>query len=110
MFARPLSILTAFALLLSACPEAKTEAPVDAAAPMGGINVPAGGDIPAPADVAAPPSDAEVIKSGLASKKLQVGTATGTPERLDVVKVNYTGWIIDGRMFDSSVKKGRPVT
>jgi peptidylprolyl isomerase len=67
-------------------------------------------DIPAPADVAAPPADAEKTASGLASKVLQKGTGTEKPTAEDTVKVHYTGWMINGRMFDSSVKRGEPAT
>ena len=69
---------------------------------------PAEGDIPAPADVAAPPADAEKTASGLASKVLQKGTGTEKPEAQDSVMVHYTGWTTDGKMFDSSVKRGKP--
>lgn len=65
--------------------------------------------IPAPPDVAAPPADAETTASGLASKVLQKGTGDKHPSELDIVTVNYTGWTTDGRMFDSSTKRGKPV-
>jgi FKBP-type peptidyl-prolyl cis-trans isomerase len=61
-----------------------------------------------PADVAAPPADAEVTKSGLASKVLAAGTGTRHPRRESIVKVHYTGWTTDGKMFDSSIPKGAP--
>ncbi|OFV93402.1 MAG: hypothetical protein A3H95_03910 [Acidobacteria bacterium RIFCSPLOWO2_02_FULL_64_15] len=32
------------------------------------------------------------------------------PTRDDFVTVNYTGWTIDGKMFDSSISRGRPST
>ena len=64
--------------------------------------------IPAPPDVEAPPADAEKTASGLASKVLQKGTGDKHPSELDIVTVNYTGWTTDGRMFDSSVKRGKP--
>ena len=70
---------------------------------------PAGG-IPAPADVAAPPADAERTESGLASKVLEPGEGEATPDRWDEVRVHYTGWTTDGRMFDSSVQRGEPAT
>jgi FKBP-type peptidyl-prolyl cis-trans isomerase len=67
-------------------------------------------DLPAPPDVAAPPSDAEKTKTGIASKVLQKGTGTEHPEPQDEVTVHYTGWTVDGHMFDSSVKRGSPAT
>jgi FKBP-type peptidyl-prolyl cis-trans isomerase len=65
--------------------------------------------LPAPADVAAPPADAEKTASGLASKVLSKGTGTEHPGAEDTVKVHYTGWMTDGKMFDSSVVRGQPV-
>ena len=64
--------------------------------------------IPPPADVAAAPADAQVTSSGLASKVLTPGTGTEHPGPTDLVKVHYTGWTTDGKMFDSSVARGRP--
>jgi FKBP-type peptidyl-prolyl cis-trans isomerase len=69
--------------------------------------VSAPGDIPAPADVAAPPADAEKTASGIASKVLSPGTGTVKPKAEDTVEVHYTGWTTDGKMFDSSVKRGK---
>lgn len=83
--------------------------PAQQAAPdTGPAPVAAQGDLPAPPDVAAPPADAEKTKSGLASKRLAAGTGTVSPQRQDLVKVHYTGWTTDGKMFDSSVKRGAP--
>ena len=65
-------------------------------------------DIPAPPDVAAAPEDAEKSESGLAWKVLQEGEGDKHPGKFDVVTVNYTGWTTEGRMFDSSVKRGTP--
>jgi len=67
------------------------------------------GSIPAPADVAAAPADAERTASGLASKVLQAGTGTTHPSAASQVKIHYTGWTTDGKMFDSSVPRGKPV-
>ena len=66
--------------------------------------------IPAPSDVAAPPADAERTASGLASKVLKPGTGDKTPAKQDKVKVHYTGWTTDGKMFDSSVQRANPAT
>lgn len=61
-----------------------------------------------PADVAAPPADAIRTKSGLAYKVLREGTGTEHPRRASLVRVNYSGWTTDGRMFDTSITKGEP--
>jgi FKBP-type peptidyl-prolyl cis-trans isomerase len=63
--------------------------------------------IPAPDDVAAPPEDAKKTASGLAYKVLQAGTGTEHAGEVDTVKVHYTGWTTDGKMFDSSVQRGQ---
>ncbi|MFH1811346.1 MAG: FKBP-type peptidyl-prolyl cis-trans isomerase [Pseudomonadota bacterium] len=65
--------------------------------------------IPAPDDVAAAPADAERTPSGLASRILRPGTGHNHPTATDTVRVHYTGWTVDGRMFDSSVARGEPV-
>lgn len=64
--------------------------------------------LPAPPDVAEAPKDAELTSSGLAYKILQGGKGSKKPMASDRVKVHYTGWTIDGRMFDSSVMRGQP--
>jgi peptidylprolyl isomerase len=66
--------------------------------------------IPPPADVAAPPADAEKTTTGLATKVLQKGTGTTKPTTQEMVVVHYTGWTTDGKMFDSSVARGKPNT
>jgi FKBP-type peptidyl-prolyl cis-trans isomerase len=66
--------------------------------------------IPAPDDVAAAPADAKATPSGLKYKVLKAGTGTVKPVAADKVKVHYTGWTTDGKMFDSSVSRGRPAT
>jgi FKBP-type peptidyl-prolyl cis-trans isomerase len=64
----------------------------------------------APPDVSGPPTDAELTKSGLASKILQPGTGTEHPKRSSKVTVHYSGWTTDGKLFDSSVVRGEPAT
>jgi hypothetical protein len=66
--------------------------------------------IPAPPDVAAAPSDASVTATGLASKVLAPGAGTRHPRPNSRVKVHYTGWTADGKMFDSSVAQNEPAT
>lgn len=64
----------------------------------------------APPDVAAPPADATRMASGLAYRVLKPGTGTRKPTSSDRVTVHYTGWTTDGKMFDSSVARGKPAT
>ncbi len=68
------------------------------------------GPLPAPADVASPPENAEKTESGLASVVLTAGTGDKHPAASDRVKVHYTGWTKDGKMFDSSATRGMPAT
>ena len=64
----------------------------------------------APSDVAKAPADALKTKSGLAYKVLRAGTGAVHPKSSSKVTVHYTGWTTDGKMFDSSVSSGQPVT
>jgi peptidylprolyl isomerase len=93
-------------------PDAQTTAPATPAAPATSAAAPAArpaiAAIPAPPDVAAPPADAQTTASGLASKVLKAGTGTVHPGPNDRVKVDYTGWTTDGKMFDSSIARGKP--
>lgn len=65
---------------------------------------------PAPADVAKPPADAKKTAKGTYYKLLDPGPGKDPrhPTDKDTVKVNYTGWTTDGRMFDSSFLRGEP--
>ena len=63
-----------------------------------------------PADVKAAPADALKTDSGLASKVLTPGTGKIHPSATDTVTVHYSGWTTDGKMFDSSVKRGSPAS
>jgi FKBP-type peptidyl-prolyl cis-trans isomerase len=64
----------------------------------------------APEDVAAAPADAKKTASGLAYKVLTAGTGKDHPKATDTVKVHYSGWTTDGKMFDSSVTRGEPTS
>jgi FKBP-type peptidyl-prolyl cis-trans isomerase len=94
--------LTAVAVLLLTTVAAMAQAP--AAAP---ITIQA---IPAPPDVAAPPDNASQTVTGLATRVLTPGTGKERPSSTDIVTVHYTGWTTDGKMFDSSISRGRPST
>jgi FKBP-type peptidyl-prolyl cis-trans isomerase len=64
----------------------------------------------APGDVKTPPADAKKTTSGLAYKVLEKGTGAHHPTASSQVTVHYTGWTTDGKMFDSSIVKGEPIT
>jgi peptidylprolyl isomerase len=64
----------------------------------------------APADVKEPPADAKKTSTGLAFKILRVGTGSRNPAAWSRVTVDYTGWTTDGKVFDSSVVRGKPMT
>ena len=51
----------------------------------------------------------KVTPSGLQYKILTAGTGE-VPTKESKVKVNYEGHLIDGTEFDSSYKRGKPVT
>lgn len=59
-------------------------------------------------DLAIPP-DAQKTPSGISSKVLSPGTGTAHPTSGSQVLVHYTGWTMDGKEFDSSVKRGQPI-
>ena len=46
--------------------------------------------------------------SGLIYQQIKAGTGA-QPKASDIVKFHYTGTLIDGKQFDSSVKRGKPV-
>jgi peptidylprolyl isomerase len=60
-----------------------------------------------PADVAAPPATAKKTEKGVSYKVLKAASGK-QPAATDTVRVHYTGWTTDGRMFDSSVVRGQP--
>jgi len=66
--------------------------------------------IPAPPDVAAPPADAKKTSSGLAYRVLSGAAGGKKPGPTDRVTVHYSGWTIDGKMFDSSKVRGQPAS
>jgi FKBP-type peptidyl-prolyl cis-trans isomerase len=112
---RTLSVTVLALGLLAAAPAvhaaaAANKTPTKKPAAHGAVHKTAVNPLAAPSDVAAAPADAETTASGLASKVLKPGTGTVHPGPTDSVKVHYTGWTTDGKMFDSSVQRGEPIT
>ena len=52
----------------------------------------------------------KTTNSGLQYLMLQEGTGTQHPSATDRVKVHYEGKLLDGTVFDSSVKRGQPIS
>ena len=64
----------------------------------------------APAPAAAPATaskDTMTTPSGLKYIDMKVGTGP-SPQAGQTVTVNYTGWLTDGKKFDSSLDHGKP--
>ncbi len=59
-----------------------------------------------PSDASGAPADAKLERSGLRTKVLKPGTGKEHPHSSDTVKVHYTGWTTDGKMFYSSLTRG----
>lgn len=52
----------------------------------------------------------QTTTSGLQYLVLQEGTGTEHPSASDRVKVHYEGKLLDGTVFDSSIKRGEPIS
>jgi len=65
---------------------------------------------PKATDVKQPPKDATKLPSGLAYKILQKGSGSEHPTATSRVTMHYTGWTKAGKMFDSSLMRGTPLT
>jgi peptidylprolyl isomerase len=63
-----------------------------------------------PEDVAKAPASAKRTKSGLAYRILKHGKGKEHPKADSTVEVHYSGWTPDGKLFDSSVKRGQSIS
>jgi peptidylprolyl isomerase len=94
----------------TSAPEAPSAVPQAAAASAAASAQPAAAEVPVPTDLAAAPASAKRTASGLATRVLQPGKGKEHPGVLDKVKVNYSGWTKDGKMFDSSIPRHSPTS
>jgi FKBP-type peptidyl-prolyl cis-trans isomerase len=74
-----------------------------AESPAAAVSAPASQDPPIPEDTEVVTTD-----SGLQYSVLAPGEEGQRPKAGDKVKVHYSGWLTDGKMFDSSVRRGSP--
>jgi FKBP-type peptidyl-prolyl cis-trans isomerase len=66
--------------------------------------------MPVPEDVDAPPADAKRTPSGLAFRFIKRGKGKEHPRATSTVEVHYSGWTPDGKLFDSSVQRGKSIS
>jgi peptidylprolyl isomerase len=114
---RQIGLAAAVLLALGACKaeEKKDVAPAAKAPPAAEKAPPPATQVPPPAaQPAAAPTQAVATggnvvttPSGLKYEELKPGDGA-TPQQGQTVQVHYTGWLTDGKKFDSSVDRGRP--
>jgi peptidylprolyl isomerase len=63
-----------------------------------------------PPDLSSVPGNATKTQSGLASIVLKPGAGEDHPAKDEVVVVNFVGRTTDGKVFDSTVARGKPAT
>ena len=95
---RTIVALIAFALLLVGCPPSKPASSTGFQSPAQRVQAEKNRN-----------SSMTKTPSGLQYEDLTVGTGA-TPKAGQTVHVHYTGWLTDGKKFDSSVDRGQPFT
>ena len=107
-----ISLVALAAFSLAACKK-PVEKPADSApaptAPASG-NAAAPSDPAAPAAAAAPSDEVKTTASGLKYQVLKRGAGTVSPKATDMVTVHYHGTLLNGTVFDSSVKRNQPAS
>ncbi|MBA4148019.1 MAG: FKBP-type peptidyl-prolyl cis-trans isomerase [Verrucomicrobia bacterium] len=73
---------------------------------------PAISEAPATSAPAASEGESDMIttESGLKYKVLKRGEGTVSPTATDTVNVHYHGTLLNGKVFDSSVQRGQPIS
>jgi FKBP-type peptidyl-prolyl cis-trans isomerase len=61
-----------------------------------------------PPDLKTPPPAALRMPSGVALQVLKPGTGTAHPIMTSRVTLNYSGWTMDGKLFESTIMSGHP--
>ncbi|QJE95323.1 FKBP-type peptidyl-prolyl cis-trans isomerase [Luteolibacter luteus] len=105
------SLLALGALSIAACKQAeeKSAAGTPAAKTEEKSSAPAAGET-APADAPAASGEATTTASGLKYWVLKRGAGSVSPKATDEVTVHYEGTLLNGTVFDSSLKRGKPIS
>jgi FKBP-type peptidyl-prolyl cis-trans isomerase len=111
-----IGLLGSSACASSASPVARTPSPEDDRKAILAQEL---GEMPAPQGPCPERNESNVLDNprahvqrtalGLAFCMLHEGPPGTVPGASDTVRVHYTGWTIDGEMFDSSVERGEPL-
>jgi len=105
-----LAALAAFSLTACKKPVEKSADAVPAPTAPASGNAAAPSDPAAPAAAAAPSDEVKTTASGLMYQVLKRGTGTVSPKATDAVTVHYHGTLLNGTVFDSSVKRNQPAS
>lgn len=103
---RQLLIALAPIVLLTACGRETSTTEVK----ITSTNAPAATPALSAATATTPMNDMKTTASGLKYQVLKQGTGTVSPKASDTVNVHYHGTFLDGKMFDSSVQRGQPIS
>jgi FKBP-type peptidyl-prolyl cis-trans isomerase len=103
-----LTAIVALALCLAGCTKDSTTPADNAAAGNPSATTPPAAAATTPG--ATTTNSMTTTASGLKYMVLKQGTGTNSPKATDNVTVHYTGMLLDGTVFDSSVKRGVPAT
>ena len=100
------SLVALAALSLVACKKEATAPEPAAPAPA---TAPKAEEAAAPSDAPAA-GETKTTASGIQYEVLKSGTGTVHPKATDTVTVHYHGTLLDGTVFDSSVKRNQPAS
>jgi FKBP-type peptidyl-prolyl cis-trans isomerase FklB len=102
-----ISVFLTAALCLAGCAK---DTPTSTSADMAPAGNPPAATTPAAATTTPASTTMTTTASGLKYMVLKKGTGTVSPKITDSVTVDYTGTLLDGTVFDSSIKRGEPAT
>jgi peptidylprolyl isomerase len=115
---KPILLAVAFSLLVAGCGYADPGASASGGGPVAGTTIPTATPSPTPTPSPSPGGDdfnagkgikPVTLPDGLQYIDLVAGTGK-QPAKGDTISVQYTGWLSNGKQFDSSRTTGTPAT